>query len=266
MPFAGKYSRFLLVIILATLLQSGVSEVHAAPSESIPILGRYASLTIGLQIPHTPTWAHDIVLNASIAWNQAQLWFEQTDVTPASQTYTFVESNQASAVISFSMPAAYSGFAVGWTNYKYAPSSKIIVSTQTFLDPQVFNGSQEENATAREYALRLALHELGRILGLGSVFDGRDIMDPRNTPDRIYEAPVLSTLDLYATQVLAGGTTPNSVTLPSNIQDQGIDARTLIGSGSSTPIPAPEFDGSFSTIILLISVGTLLFLRRRTLK
>jgi len=265
LPFAGKYPRFLLTILLITLFLTSIQQVRATPTESIPIIGRYSSLTIGIQIPHTPTWAHDIVLNASIAWNQAQLWFEQTATAPVEQTYTFVESDHASAVISFSMPTAYSGFAVGWTNYKYAPSSKNILSTQTYLDPHVFNVSQENNVTAREYALRLALHELGRVLGLGSVFDGRDIMDPRNTPGRVGEAPVLSTLDLYATQVLAAGNTPSSVTLPSNVQDQVIDARTLIGTGSATPIPTPEFDG-FNVTVVLCCLSALLFIRRRTKK
>jgi hypothetical protein len=228
----------------------------------MPIIDRYSSLTIGLQIPRTPTWAHDIVLNASIAWNQAQLWFDQA-ASASGVTYTFVESDQASAVISFSMPSAYSGFAVGWTNYKYAPSSKNIILTQTFLDPNVFSSSQENNATAREYALRLALHELGRILGLGSVFDGRDIMDPRNTPGRVNEAPLLSTLDLYATHVLALGSAPNAVTLPSTVQDQAIDARSFMSAGSAAQIPTPEFGGSFSTLVVLCSIGALLFLRRR---
>ena len=262
MHVAGKHAQLLLTILLVTLTLATVSQAHAAPSESIPIIGRYSSLTIGIQIPRTPIWAHDVVLNASIAWNEAQLWYQQT--APANgETYTFVESNRATAVISFSMPAAYSGFAVGWTNYKYAPSSKNILSTQTFLDPYVFSSSQENNATARQYALRLALHELGRILGLGSVLDGRDIMDPRNTPGRANEAPSLSTLDLYATQILAQGNAPNSVTLPSNVQNQAIDARTFLGAGPTAPIPTPEFDGNFSTIVILCFIGALFFLRRR---
>lgn len=262
MPVAGKHAHLLLTILLVTLIPATFSQVRATASESIPIIGRYSSLTIGIQIPRTPTWAHDVVLNASIAWNEAQLWYQQTGPVTGS-TYTFVESGQASAVISFSMPAAYSGFAVGWTNYNYVPSSKNILSTQTFLDPYVFNSSQENNVTARQYALRLALHELGRILGLGSVLDGRDIMDPRNTPERVNEAPLLSSLDLYATQVLAEGNLPNSVTLPSNVQNQAVDARMFLGGGSSAPIPTPEFDGNFSTIVILCSIGALFFLRRR---
>jgi len=244
------------------LLLASVCFVSASPSESIPIFGRHSSLTIRLQIPRTPVWAHDIVLNASIAWNQAQLWFERA-ISPIGPTYMFIESNEASAIISFRMPIAYAGFAVGWTNYDYAPSSRDIISTQTFLDPHVFNSSQEGNSTARDYAFRLALHELGRILGLGSVFDGRDIMDPRNTPGRVDQAPSLSTLDLYATHILAGGNAPLFVTLPNNIQNQAIDARTLVATGVSAPIPAPEFGTSFGTIIVLTFIGGLLSHRRR---
>jgi hypothetical protein len=123
------------------------------------------------------------------------------------------------------MPEAYAGFAVGWTEYDYVPYSNYTIrSTITYLDPSAFTPSQANNDTARQYAFRLALHELGRILGLGSILDGRDIMDPRDTINRARESPMISTLDLYALQVLASGNAPDFVTLPSNIQDQLIDA------------------------------------------
>ena len=154
---------------------------HADLEYSIPINGQYPALVIGLRIQTTPQWAHDIVLNASLVWNQAQVWYQQTNSSTGA-VYTFVEAGNGSATVSFSMPQAYSGIAVGWTNYKFAPLSRviisrvIIVSTQTFLDPNVFNSSQENNATTRQSAFWLALHELGRVLGLGSVLDGHDIM------------------------------------------------------------------------------------------
>jgi len=127
------------------------------------------------------------------------------------------------------MPAAYAGIAVGWTEYKFAPSSKTeIVSTQTYLDPTVFTSAQENNVTARAYALRLALHELGRVLGLGSVLDGHDIMDPMGTPARARDPMYLSILDLYALKVLASGNAPTFVTLPGDVQNQLLDATTFI--------------------------------------
>src|SRR5208337_1280922 len=51
-----------LLLILCLVLSS---EVYAGPQYSIPINGREPTLVIGLQIQATPTWAHDVVLNAS---------------------------------------------------------------------------------------------------------------------------------------------------------------------------------------------------------
>ena len=201
----------------------------------MPIIGRYSSLTITISIPSTPIWAHDVVLNASIAWNQAQAWYR---TLPNDYAFSFVESSQASAVISFSMPQAYVGFAVGWTDYKFAPSSKYIVSSKTYLEPFVFNSAQENNGTARQYAFRLAVHELGRILGLGSVLDGKDVMDPRSTPARATEPVMFSTLDLYALEVLASANTPPvSVTLPGGVQNLTVNAGMMLSGQNPSPSP-----------------------------
>ena len=212
---------FLLILML-------LAPVHASTQPSIPIDGRYSTLTIKIYIPTTPKWAHDVVLNATIAWNRAQLWNLQNGT---GTIYQFVETDDGSATakVSFSMPAPYASIAVGWTMYKFAPGSRTnVISTQTYLTPTVFNEAQADNVTARHYAFWLALHELGRILGLGSVLDGKDIMEPRYTPERISEVPNLSTLDLYALQVLAGGSAPTFVTLPDGLQDQLTPATTFL--------------------------------------
>lgn len=239
-----------------------ITSVQASP-DSIPINGRYSTFTIGLRIPTSPSWAHDTIVNASIIWDQAQLWYRQSESSPAG-VYSLVETNDGVASISFSMPAAFSGIAVGWTNYKFAASSKTtIISTETYLDPSVFSSSQESNVTAREYAFRLALHELGRVLGLGSVLDGRDIMDPRATPNRATETPLLSTLDLYALNVLASGSAPSFVTLPGDVPNQFVDATTFIAPSSNPPIPTPEFNGYYGMIIAICAIGSSIVLRRR---
>jgi hypothetical protein len=209
------YAATLLLSLLVVL--TPVNAAQTAPA--IPILGRNSNLTIRIYIPANPKWAHDLVLNATITWNQAQLW-DQQHSNPT--VYTFVESDSrsASAKVSFSMPKAYASFAVGWTDYKFAQGSRtVIVSTQTYLDPTVFNQPQV-NQTARMYAFRLALHEMGRILGLGSILDGRDLMDPRGTIQRASQPPNISTLDLYAIHVLATGTAPSFVTLPQGVPDK----------------------------------------------
>jgi hypothetical protein len=226
MPLKPANTTTIIPLFLLTLML--VAPVHASTQPSIPIDGRYSTLTIRIYIPTYPKWAHDVVLNATIAWNRAQLWNLQNGT---GTLYQFVETDDgsATAVVSFSMPTAYAGIAVGWTNLKFAPGSRTTVqSSQTYLTPTVFNEAQANNVTARHYAFWLALHELGRILGLGSVLDGKDIMEPRYTPERISQEPKLSTLDLYALQVLAGGSAPNFVTLPDGLQDQLTPATTFL--------------------------------------
>jgi hypothetical protein len=203
----------------------------AAIQPSIPIIGRQSVLTIKIYIPQSPAWAHDVVLNATIAWNNAQLAYLQNN--PNATVYKFVETDDgtATSIISFSMPAAYASIAVGWTTYQYAPGSRTgIISTQTYLTPTIFNEAQGTNATARRYAFWLALHELGRVLGLGSLMDGKDIMEPRFTPLRIDAVPNFSTLDLYALSVLAQGNAPTFVTLPAGLSDQMMPVTKFLSS------------------------------------
>jgi hypothetical protein len=228
-----KATTYILPLILLTLMT--LTPVHASTEPSIPINGRYSILTIKIYIPAFPKWAHDVVLNATIAWNRAQLWNLQNN--PTATLYNFVETDDgtATSLVSFSMPAAYASIAVGWTTYKFASGSRTsIVSTQTYLTPTVFNEAQASNATARQYAFWLALHELGRILGLGSILDGKDIMEPRYTPARVTQIPNLSTLDLYALHVLAQGSAPNFVTLPDGVQDQFTPVTVFLQSSPST--------------------------------
>ena len=202
-----------------------------ATAYSIPINGRFATPKINLKIPGTPKWAHDVVVNASLAWNNGQLWFQRT-YFPDGNVYTFTESDPANATVNYAMPSVCANVAVGWTDYTFAPSSRIITSARTYLDPKVFNATQENNATARQYAFRLALHEFGRVLGLGSVIDGKDIMDPLATPDRATQPPMISTLDLYAVHVLASENSVRSVIVLDTDQYQLLNASLLTTTNS----------------------------------
>lgn len=215
-------------MVLASV--AGFPLVQASAEYSIPVNGRFSTLTIGVQISQEPKWAHDVVLNATIVWNQAQEWYQHN--VQDGQVYTFFESSTGSVTVSFGVPAAYSGFAVGWTAYKFAPSSKTsIISAQVFLDGNIFSAAQENNSTARQYAFRLALHELGHVLGLGHVLDGKDIMDPRGPAYLATQQPLISTLDLYAIHTLASSASvPNFITLSSTVTYQLMDARTFLVS------------------------------------
>lgn len=117
--------------------------------------------------------------------------------------------------------------------------------------------------TARQLAFRLAIHELGRILGLGSVLDGHDVMDPRDTLSRAAQPPMISILDLYAVHVLAGGSAPSFVTLPSNVQNQMIDAHAFLNPGQSLPIPMPEFSDYYGLMVTMCIIGAFLSIRRK---
>jgi len=216
---------------------------------------------IGVRIPSTPKWAHDTVVNATVTWNEAQSWYQESEPTQG-QVYSLEESPDGGAEISFTMPSAYSEIAVGWTTYELAPSSKTITATHTYLDSAIFSADQSNNLTARQYAFRLALHELGRVLGLGSLLDGRDIMDPRSNPSRVHETPVLSTLDLYALSVLASGYAPNFVTLLGNVSNEFVEA-TSFTSTSRTAIPAPEFNGDYSYVAIIMLAFSAIIIRRR---
>ncbi|MGD0423330.1 MAG: hypothetical protein ABSA92_07720 [Candidatus Bathyarchaeia archaeon] len=216
----------LLLLILSCVIS--IPSPIRATTYSIPVNGRFVTSRITLKIPSTPKWAHDVVLNASLAWNNGQLWFQHT-YFPDGNVYTFVESNLANVTVNFEIPSACGGLAVGWTDYTYAPSSTTILSARTYLDPTVFNAAQENNDTAKQYAFRLALHELGRVLGLGNLIDGNDIMDPLATPTRATQPPMISTLDLYAVHVLASEVTLTSLVIVLNTdQYQLMNAWTLL--------------------------------------
>jgi len=216
---AGGVATFLLPMMLVSVIT--LTPVHATMQPSIAINGRYSVLTIKIYIPLTPKWAHDIVLNATVAWNRAQLIYLRSN--PSATVYTFAETDDgtATSMVSFSMPTAYASIAVGWTNYRFASDSRTsIVATQTYLTPILFSDAQANNMTARRYAFWLALHELGRVLGLGSLMDGKDIMEPRYFSLRVDQVPQFSTLDLYALHILAQGNAPNFITLPDGVENQ----------------------------------------------
>jgi hypothetical protein len=223
---------WLLLILTVTCLATLPSATQAV-EYSMPVNGRFATHTITLEIPPAPKWAHDVVLNASLVWNKAQLWFQHT-YFPDDEVYTFTESSPASVIISYALPAACVGIAVGWTDFTFAPSSSTIVSARTYLDSSVFNSAQENNVTAKEYAFRLALHELGRVLGLGNVIDGKDIMDPVGTPNRVSQAPMISILDLYAVHMLSSASSlKSSVVVLNTDQYQLLNAWSLLTNQSS---------------------------------
>ena len=212
---------------------------------SIPVVGNWSTLQIGLVIPSTPSWARALVLNAARAWNLAQLWFQQ-NYFPDGNVFTFTTSPSGDVTVSFDMPAGVASIAVGWTEYVLDGTSTI-AAAHVFLDGNIFNALQGPNATSIEIGFRLALHELGRVLGLGSLVDGLDIMDPVGTISRAAEPPMISFIDLFALHILASEPSLSSPAIVLST-DQGVslNAWNLV-SGSFSKQIATGSDNSTIT-------------------
>jgi hypothetical protein len=176
-------------------------------------------------------------LNASRVWNLAQIWF-QHNYYPDGEVYRFVESRTGNVTISFTMPTQCASIAVGWTRYILGASSTILAA-HVFLDGSVFNNTQEPNATMQMFGLRVALHELGRVLGLGNLVDGHDIMDPIGTVARANAPPVISFIDLYALHTLATEPFPSPpVIAVSTDQQVSLNAWSLLNSTAWNQVTA----------------------------
>ena len=233
---------YFLAFLLPLLLALCVRPAYAC-TYSIPVVGRWSALQIGLIIPSTPSWARTLILNAARAWNLAQLWFQQ-NYFPEGNVFTFVASPFGNVTISYGLPAGFASIAVGWTQYAMYGSSTI-ATAHVFLDGSVFNDPREPNTTGLDLGFRLALHELGRVLGLGSLVDGSDVMDPVGTVLRADQPPIISFIDLFALHVLASEPSLSTLTIVlSTDQKVFVNAWNLVGASLNNQPPAPSGNGA----------------------
>lgn len=227
--------RFRLFAPFIALLLVVITRPVYACTYSIPVVGRWRSLQIGLGIPLTPSWAHDLILDAARVWNLAQLWF-QRNYAPDGSVYNLIDSSQGNVSISFGVPVGFESIAVGWTQYVFE-GPMTIVGAHVFLDGTVFGDAHEPNATAVDFAFRVALHELGRVLGLGSLIDSLDIVNPVGTVTHASQPPFISVIDLFALHVLASQPPqPASTIILSTDQQVGLNAWTLLGQAENYPV------------------------------
>jgi hypothetical protein len=131
--------------------------------------------------------------------------------------------------------------AVGWTQY-VLDHSLTIIGAHVFLDEDVFSAGQQHNETALEYGFRLALHELGRVLGLGSLVDGLDIMNPIGTAMHAGNPPLISMIDLFALHVLASKSFFYSPIVLNTDQDGLVNVWNILGFSPNNQTGA-RFDG-----------------------
>jgi hypothetical protein len=176
-----------------------------------------------------------VVLGAARVWNLAQLWFQQ-NYFPDGRVFTFVASPSGNVTVSYGMPAGFVSIAVGWTEYVLDGASTI-ASAHVFLDGSSLGVPQEPNVTGLEFGFRLALHELGRALGLGSLVSGSDIMDPVGTISRATQPPMISFIDLFALHILASEqVSPSPAIVLNTDQNVSLNAWSLLGGSLDNPL------------------------------
>jgi len=170
-------------------------EIGDTQAQSIPILGVYPNHLVGLNIPPTPKWAHDIILNASQVWNEAQLEFQKQY---GGEVYRFVEASCCVNVEYATLPSGVMGFTT--VAYSQLPSDAVLggvfSSVTVLLPPDIFGVAEPKDVMV---AFLIVLHELGHVLGLNELVGTHDAMDMF-----IWENQGrISTLDLFAVTHLA---------------------------------------------------------------
>lgn len=214
--FSNKLRIAPLLILLAALSVTAVSVAHAEPTaHTIPLEGvRWATYVINVNLPAAPDWAHDAVVDALNTWTQAQRWFANK-YFPGGQTYDFALSTNSNESAYERVLVQFIGgndSCAGRTDVSYMERSRAITFANASL-PQSYNGKSLDSSD-RPWFTRLAIRAFGHVLGLDWV-DFCDVMQPGNDPTCQASSP--STLDLYAVHILAEGSLPRNVTLPSTI-------------------------------------------------
>jgi hypothetical protein len=201
---------------------------------------------ITVQIPASPSWAHDQVANSLKVWNQAQLWFAQT-YFPDSPVYTLLESSSGVVIVNFVQAedkflqdcrVSSSKDAVACNSYK----------TKLYFDMTYFSSD-------KGFFQHTSTHEFGHVLGLGHASYNGELMCV-NWSVCFHPELVLnpSTLDLYAVHLLASGmgvSSETSVTLPPSIPFE------------ISQIAIPEFENATSLVLLLSILSLTVTVRRR---
>jgi hypothetical protein len=204
---AMKRSLVILLVLLFALLVHTTDATRS--TYSIPLAeARWTEYTIHVQVPSSPMWARDAVIDAMNTWNLAQMWFvEGRDPIGINNVgkrfYQFEEAKQGSQVaVVFEDNAIgpYSGQGTPFIVSGRIYSARVSIALVSPNTGRAYNSS---------IILRIALHEFGHVLGLLHSDISTDVM--------YYDWNWIaqpSTLDLYAISVLAGGLTPKRIVLP----------------------------------------------------
>ena len=226
---------FILLVVTPT------SQAQADATYTIPLLGgRWTTYTIRVRIPAEPAWAHDAVLNAMQVWNEAQDWFKET-YYPQGKVYSFTESSTAQVN-------------VRWVSADHCCWAYVLVSGHRITTGVPIDLTTDLGPGHTGLLTATATHEFGHALGLVDLYylvkDGEPLSHDLMWGTMYAWRP--STLDLYAVHVLAEGSTPERVTLPSNIPYQEVPLSAI-----------PEFPVSLPVLLGVVFAVSLLMLKRR---
>jgi hypothetical protein len=205
---------------------------------------RWSILTIGVQIPSSPTWLRNATLYGINEWNIAQKWFVAT-YYPNSTQYTLTSGGSQVTIQLVSQSQMY-GENIGQT-YNYCQGKRM-----THATIQIWQGYATLFPDPTPYATATLTHELGIALGLGETNVTNDLLN------HVMYGSVPSTLDLFALWSLANKPVKGTlITLPSSIPYiLQVDVRSI-----------PEF-GSAPIVLIcaLLSVFAVEMLRHREVK
>lgn len=175
-----------------------------------PVLWHWdGPFSIGVSIPDGPAWARRIISQALQHWNNEQTLFEELFHIMGNR-YTFFESNSNTGPVQISYDLTSSSFLALTTPLNSTKngvnSANVAFNTNLIQVP--------DNHTSEIRLYRIALHELGHILGLGDIrYRQGDIMNGwaqrlLNLTQRVD----ITTLDLYVINLLS--TVTGTLTFP----------------------------------------------------
>ena len=222
----------LLLFAVAQTANRIIPNVNASQlTSAAPTMWHSQQVDLSVRIVGGPAWARESVIRAMNEWNVQQGAFVQKyypnetyslsntcaiDTTvvcvqslaatnAVANSYVFYEDeNTATPMVTvlFSPVHSQQAAAIEHAGSELAltgfDGTKFTISVLSALT------NVPDNATSSEVMYRIMLHELGHVMGLGHIFDGKDIMDGNayfmfNLSKKSY----ISTVDLYAIHYLA---------------------------------------------------------------